>query len=271
MCGAVCLVITSMLARTEVNRLSTEGRTLYNLITDQFSSLKKEILELSKVKHEISELLKIKEAELAEMKKTNDDLKTEVTRLNHALDHADQYERKDSIILSGPALKAPEDDEDTYAAVQKLLQDHFNMEIEQRDINVTHRLGPIKPGSKLRNIYVKFVRRADKIKVIQASKSLNKAPVGGSQQSRIKLYANESLTPTRRKIFSALRRMKADAPTLVKGCTTRDGRILAFTPPAPGQTRDRKHAITTLDELKDFCREFVKKPVDSFLQQPTSS
>ena len=260
-----------MLGRAEVKNLSAEGKTLYKLITDQFSSLKNEISELSKVKNDISELLKIKDAELDEMKKCNEELKSEVTRLNHALDHGDQYERKDSVILSGPAVKAPDDDEDTYAAVQKLLHDHLNIEIQQRDINITHRLGPIKPGSRLRNIYVKFARRADKIKVIQASKSLNKASVGGTQQSRIKLYANESLTPTRRKIFSALRRMKSDAPSLVKGCTTRDGRILAFTPPAPGQTRDRKHAITTLDELEDFCREFIKKPLDSFLQQRTST
>ena len=65
--------------------------------------------------------------------------------------------------------------------------------------------------------------------------------------------------------------MKADAPTLVKGCTTRDGRILAFTPPAPGQTRDRRQAISNVTELEEFCRVFVKKPLDDFLQQRAST
>ena len=81
------------------------------------------------------------------MKKDNADLKQEITRLTDAQDHGDQYERKDSVILSGTAIKAPTDDENTYELVQALLHDHFGVEIEERDINVTHRLGPIKPGS----------------------------------------------------------------------------------------------------------------------------
>ena len=49
------------------------------------------------------------------------------------------------------------------------------------------------------------------------------------------------------------------------------GKILAFTPPAHGQTRDRQHAITNLAQLEDFCREFVKKPLDSFFQMRSST
>ena len=198
---------------------------------------------LVKSNNDISDLLKQKDAELEAVKINNAALKKEVTRLNDALDHADQYERKDSVILSGPALKAPTDQENTYQLVKDLLHDHLGVDIEERDINVTHRLGPVKPGSNLKNIYVKFSRRADKIKVVNASKSRNKARPDANQPPRPKLYANESLTPTRRKIYSALRRMKADVPSLVKGCTTRDGRILAFTPPAHG------HYITFIISL----------------------
>ena len=99
---------------------------------------------------------------------------------------------------------------------------------------------------------------------------MNKAPSGTQQAPRPKLYANESLTSTRRRIFTALRRMKADVPNIIKGCTTRDGKILAFTPPAHGQTRDRQHVITNLAQLEDFCHEFVKKTLDSFFQMRSS-
>ena len=264
-------IIFLRVTRADYNKLSSEGKILYSLLKDNLSSFREEMAQLVESNNQITNLLQHKDGELAALKTSNADLKKENCRLNDALDHADQYVRKDSIILSGPALQPPSENEDTYALVQTLLHDHLNIDIEQRDINITHRLGPVKPGSPHKNIYVKFTRRADKNRTIIASKTLNKAPAAGNQPHRPKLYANESLTPARRRIFSALRRMKADTPTLVKGCTTRDGRILAFTPPAPGQTRDRRHAITNFTELEDFCRDFVKKPLDNFLQQSVST
>ena len=209
-----------MLSRTDRNKLSSEGKILYNLLEEHLTSFKNELSGLVKVNSEISELLKQKDAELADVKEKNAEMSKEILSLKDALDHAYSYERKDSVILPGPALKAPTDNQNTYDVVKNLLHDHLNIDIQTRDINITHRLGPIKPGSNLKNIYVKFVRRADKQMVIAASKTVNRAAAGGNAPRSGRLYANESLTPTRRKIFAALRRMKVDAPTMVKGCTT---------------------------------------------------
>ena len=172
-------------------------------------------------------------------------------------DDADQYSRKDSLILSGPALPTFNDDEKTSEVVQKLLKDHLNVTVTDHDISITHRLGPLRnsaPGK--RNIYVKLVRRDTKKHIISACK----------MKKNGQLYANESLTPLRRKLFNALRKMKKDVPTLVKGCSTLDGKVFAFTAPINGNTKDQRHLISDWDGLKDFCRQFVKQPIDNFLQ-----
>ena len=63
--------------------------------------------------------------------------------------------------------------------------------------------------------------------------------------------------------------MKKKFPGIVKGCTSQEGRVYAFTtPPAQASNipvRDRKHLINTHEALVEFCREFVKVPLDTVL------
>ena len=169
---------------------------------------------------------------------------------------------KDSLILSGPALPDAKNSENTHDIVKKLLDQQYDIKISNQDICVTHRLGPLRAGPNKKNIYVKFVRRDLKKEVIKRSRE--------KKQSK-NLYANESLTPVRMKIFRTLRNMRKRQPALVKGCTTLEGKIFAFTPPAAGGARDQRHLIKDMKDLHDFCRDYVKQPLDDFLNDFASA
>ena len=71
-------------------------------------------------------------------------------------------------------------------------------------------------------------------------------------------------------------------PDLVKGCTSQDNRVYAFTPsPAAAasvgsggiaagsnvssRARDRKHLVSSHEALVEFSRDFVQVPLDEFL------
>ena len=134
-------------------------------------------------------------------------LETENKQMHRIMDDADQYERKDSVILSGTAVPDMTSSEDTHDLVQRLLKNHLDVDIVKQDINTTHRLGPVRgagSNSNKRNIYIKFVRRDVKKEVIEKSK-----------QKKTALRAQESLTPLRRKMLGILSSMKKKAPTLV--------------------------------------------------------
>ena len=236
---------------TVIESLGPHGQSILTLIQAEFSRFKAEIMEVLDLKNE--EVVKLNQRVAL--------LETELKNSRNKLDDADQYERKDSVILSGSAIIPFVESENTHELVQGLLKDHFDTEITDLDISTTHRLGPVKSSTpSKRNIYVKFVRRDVKKKVVQKSKEKSKEKGKNSP-----LHANESLTPLRRKIFNALRKMKQDVPDIVKGCTTLDGKIFVFTPPVANNTRDQRHFIPDWDALKEFCRGFVQEPLDTFL------
>ena len=243
----------------ELNKLTPEGKTLLSYLKVELSTLKQEITEQLS-----NEFLKMKEDLVKKQAGETKVLKEKVAVLEQELsaslkreDDANQYSRKDSVIISGPALPQFTEEENTSEVVQKLLRDHLNITVTDTDISTTHRLGPLRsstPGK--RNIYVKLVRRDTKKLIISSCKAKKNG----------QLFANESLSPVRRKLFTTLRKMKKDVPALVKGASTLDGKVYAYTPPINGNTRDQRHLISDWDVLKDFCRQYVKQPLDSFLQ-----
>ena len=228
-------------------------------VGDNFKELKSLITTQNKEMAILKKTIESLVSDRAQLEAQVKTLQQESKSAKSLIDDQDQYERKDSIILSGPAIPNMVTDENTHEIMKKLVKDNFGTNTQDADINITHRLGPIRKSSNgspnpKRNIYIEFVRRDIKRKVIIASKT----------NRNTQLYANESLTPYRRRIFHALRRMKKHVDT-VKGCSTMDGRIYAFTAPLPNQTRDQRHHIKDMDALHDFCRQYVKQPIDSFL------
>ena len=68
-------------------------------------------------------------------------LEKQVIDLTHALDEVDQYERRDTIILSGPDLPAERDDESPSDVVMSTMNNILGLKLAQGDLNVDHRLG----------------------------------------------------------------------------------------------------------------------------------
>ena len=248
----------------EVKPISNDGKNIFHpflslfqgfltTIEKKFDDFKNEMLEANQRKNEHITRL---ETEVQSQKKI-------IVKLENELDSQNQYERSDALILSGAAVPDFRADEDCGAIVKKLLKDHLDEEISSSDINAMHRLGPknrAQATSGKRNIIVKFCRRDLRRKIIMASK----------RQTSPTLYCNESLTPTRMTIYNALRKMKKDHPTIVKGCTTIEGKIYAFTPPAATSPRDRRHYISCMGDLREFCCNYVKLPLENFLNNFTA-
>lgn len=248
--------------------LSEDGKILFALFQDEFDKIhtkidskfdemKKKFKEIDTLKQTVTDL----QNEIKVMKAENE---KEFKVMKAESDAADQYERKDTIIISGtdvPAFNSSSSaSENTHQLVIDLVKQKLKVNLVLQDINTCHRLGPVRGNSSRRNIIVKLCRRDKKKEIVSASKLL---------KSR-NFSCHESLTPLRRSMYYSLRKMRHDHPNIVKGCTTQDGKIFAYTDPtAPGQ-RDQRHFIATMDDLKQFCRTYVKKPFQDFLQTVAS-
>ena len=147
--------------------------------------------------------------------------------------------------------------------IRNVIKEKLKISLQPSDISVAHRAGkkPSTQGPDRRGIQVRFCRRDTK-REIMLTKRDNKDP-------NATLYTSESLTPKRSTLFFTLRQMKKKCPELVRGCTSQEGRVFAFTPSAAAASstpaRDRKHLINSYYDLVQFCRDFVKVPLDTFL------
>ena len=240
-----------------VATLSDEAASIVAAIKLQYDDLKDEIVSLKK-------LLSEKDQHIDEMKVEITLLNKKVTKLENLVDEEDAYVRRESLILSGTIIPPSTPGEICSNVARKALKDKLNLEVQANEISVCHRLGPKSntQAHDTRPLTVRFCRRETKRQVLFA-RTDNSHP-------NSTLYVNESLTPKRRTIMFALRKMKKLHPTIITGCNTLEGRCFVYTKmPASlpnSRSRDRKHVVNTHDALVDFCRDFVKKPLDAFLE-----
>ena len=195
-----------------------------------------------------------------ELKEEVSSLKSSISSIQCEIDNADAYERRDTVIVAGSCVPEVVRGENCSDLALNIFKEELRIELRNSDISTAHRLGP-KPSNQTpdkRKLIVKFCRRDAKRQVILASKTL---------RSR-RIFVNDSLTPTRKKIYDTLRSIKRSHPDLVKGVTTIEGRVFAFTKNSDlPNARDTKHLVSTMEALKTFCRDFVKQPLDIFLSQ----
>ena len=209
-------------------------------------------------------------SQVKELKAENLSLAKKVATLENSLDDEDAYVRRETVIFNGSAIPPAATGEICNNVIRKVIKDKLHIELNESDISVAHRAGkkPSSQGPDCRGIQVRFCRRDIKRQLMMIRKD-------NSDRSNT-LYTNESLTPKRRSILFTLRQMKKKFPDLVKGCTSQDGRVYAFTPsasstnsrpqPTSRPSRDRKHLINTQDALVEFSRDFIQMPLDRFLE-----
>ena len=231
------------------SKLSKDGKLIVSAI----------LLHFSKVELKFFAALKEKDDQLSKLNAEVVSLKKKVSQIEENIDKANSYERRDTLIVSGPSIPEFTQGEKTAEIFRDLVRRKLKMNIDQSDINVAHRLGKKGPSQMpdKRKIIVKMCRREKKSDVIIACKKANLSETG--------LFMNESLSPVRRKIFYILRKIKREHRDVVSGCSTVNGRVFVFTKSSSNQ-RDTRHFINSHEKLVEFCREYVKKPLEFFLE-----
>ena len=257
----------AMLSRVDYNKLSPDCKVLYGFLKDQFVSLKNEITELSRIKDEeidaLKESLKEQKTMIDQLSAKNALLDKKVTSLENSLDDEDAYVRRETIIFNCSAIPPATPGEICNNVIKQVIKDKLKIQLQESDISVAHRAGK-KPSTQApdrRGIQVRFCRRDVKRQLMMTKKD-------NTDRSNT-LFTNESLTPKRSKILFTLRQMRKKFPELIKGCTSQEGRVYAFTP-APSdvptsRSRDRKHLVNSEEGLAEFSRKFIQMPLDQFL------
>ena len=235
---------------SQMNEQFTSLKTEFSLLKSELVSIKSRLDEFQNFKDEVNDKLSDNSTEI-------ENLKGEISTLKSLIDDGDAYERKDTIILSGEKIPTAATGEHCPSLVQKLVKDELKINLPADAISTAHRLGR-RPGNQSadkRNLIVKLVRRDLKHELISASKR---------QPRPKKLFVSESLPPSRQTIVYALRKMTR--AKLIKGCNSYDGRIYAFTASTNPEERDKRHLVNCHDSLKSFCAEYVRRPLEDFLE-----
>ena len=245
---------------SDLNLSSRDSKILLPALISFFENFEKKCETMfNGMKDELLSKIDERDSTISDMKATLNSMQIQISKLEKQIDDSEASEHRDGIIFNGPAIPAVSSLENTTVLVQDLLRTEFSRNISTSDISSAHRIGSKRPnqGPDNRPIKIKLCRRDMKQPILSASKN---------QPRPTRLYANESLTPRRRQIFKTLRSMKRAHPELVKGVSTHDGKVFAYTPnPNSESGRDSRHLVTDYDAMVKFCREYVKKPIDTFL------
>ena len=258
--------------------LSTNNQQIVPALIKLFGDLHSKMVEafdskledvVSRLEEKFANTLQEKDAVIENLQSINSNLRAQVVSLDEKLDEMNAYSRKDTIIVSG-ALPQPVENENSELVVRRLLAEKFpSVTIADNDISVAHRLQAKKTRTDGTtpppNIVVKLVRRNTKIQLIKASRDQNK-------KTPNRIFINESLSPQRNAVFQSLMKLKK-VHKVVKGVTSLQGEVYAFLEhpavagggAAGGNHRDTRHRINTQDQLKTFCLEHLKKPLEEFL------
>ena len=247
----------------QVNSLMDEKIDIANSLESNAAAIKDCEASLTK----IADL----EKKLEEASNTKIALNDKIASLEDKIDATDAYERRDCVILSGAVPPVSPNENTRQVTVDIINTKYRNLNIAPSDISICHRLQPKRTSpngtQKPPNIYVKFVRRDTKREIIKASK-------GQARDAQNKLFANESLTPKRSAILQTLLKIKRSNDT-IKGVTTEEGQVFAFTAPtdgtnrtsdAQGRRKDRRHSINSKAELQKFCDAFLRAQLEDFVE-----
>ena len=263
--------------KVDAATLTTEVKNIFKVMIDCMKTLASErdskVAELEnelrneRVEHEAK--INSMESTIQSYKSDNDNLRSQISKINNAHDELEAYGRRESLIFSGDKIKEFEPNENCVTLAKNLINDVLKVPIDPI-ISTAHRMGkPPAPDSTAKDkraIIVKFCRRDDSFLVLNKARSKNSRVAG--------LYVNESLTPTRSKILYVLRQAKNLSDSPITGTSTLNGRIFAHHKPsssAPENARSQKTELNTMEKLKEFCDNFIKRPLERFLDNQISN
>lgn len=136
----------------------------------------------------------------------NNQLKTKVKELEVRVEDLEQYSRSNCLEIQGIPVTPAED----VLGIVKEVGKAMNVQISDDMVDACHRLGR-QTGDNPPGLIVKFVRRFDKeelLKQRRVKRNLSTRHIGRSDDRPI--YINESLTPTRRRLYAMARRIQKE-------------------------------------------------------------
>ena len=158
-----------------------------------------------------------------EQKAENTSLKTEIEAsvkknenlIKQNVNELEQYQRRNNIRISG--IKDREDERTCFQTMDvvclELNKRMTDFHLTPNDIDIAHRLGKYKHGIN-RNIIVRFVSRATKIRVFKHRKELKAVDV----------YVNEDLTKLNQDVLTSVRVKRKD---IIEQAWTFEGKVYA--------------------------------------------
>lgn len=232
--------VISMLedAKNERKRLEEEMTKAFDFVHGKIDDQKSVIVGQTE---KLNDFLQLVES----LRSENFTLKKRVAELENKVEENEQYMRSNTLEIQG--VPEPESKtEDVYEVVRKVGV-ALDMNIPREAIDICHRLGKRPNSDTPAGIIVKFVRREDKIKMLEkrrVKRNLSTQHLG-YKQAAVPVYVNESLSPARRKLLAEARRLKRE-----KGYTflwVRNGKI--FLRKKEG---DPVTLISSLDQIKSM-------------------
>lgn len=175
---------------------------------------------------------------IMQLRKKVTTLENKVTDLENHIDEISQYERRDTIILSGPALPQVNNNENSTLVAANAIKDNLKINFSPVDINVAHRIG--NKSAQNRPMIVKLHSRQKKDDIMTACLTV-----------RPNLYINESLTPKRLGLFKVIWNIRKNNRDLFQQLYTKDGKIYIKL-----KCSNQKHIITNETMLDNFLENF---------------
>ena len=167
-------------------------------------------------------------------------LENEIYDLENQIDDVNQYERRDTIIVSGASLPKETPNENSAEVFINAVKDNLNINMNHSDINVAHRLGNINKQNANKPIIVKLHSRLKKQEIINACITV-----------RPNLHINESSTPKRLALFKTIWSIRRENREIFQQCYTKDGKIYIKL-----RCSNQKHIITNELNLNTFLDKF---------------
>ena len=173
----------------------TEESNIMDQLNTDIAGLSPDLMKLAQAI--VKALLTVSDAKLEAERKRHEleveGLRKQIQELADEKDDLENYGRRNTFVISGPAITPVATHEDTYSTVINILNSKVGFQLSRQDIDVCHRLPISRGGDASRQpdptkkpIIVKLVRREVKHQILRAVK--DKKPKD--------IYFNESLSST---------------------------------------------------------------------------
>ena len=112
------------------------------------------------------------------------------------------------------------------------------------------------------------IQGPDKIKsmVKLCRRDLKKDILNVCKEMKPGFFINESLISTRNTILYALRMMKKEPNSTVKGTATFDGRVFAWIRKGDSNY-DQRMIVNSPQKLEDVCHKIMNKPIINYIKE----